>query len=483
MRDYSLTHVRDEVLLRDLAALVIQDRLTTATLLAHIAEVDARRLYVPAGYSSMHAYCVEELRLSEDAAYKRIQAARAARQFPAVFEALAEGRLHLAAVCLLAPHLTQANAAELIEAATHRRKSEVEEWLARSFPLPEGSARVRAIPAVSAIPAEGGADGFSIAQLAPGQVGCGFPAGIDATAEQLAPGQVGDVLTETGAASPERYLLQLTVPKSTRDKLRYAQALLSHAVPSGEVAQVLDRALDALISKLEQRKFGAVGGRPRRQRTARGEGRKAQQRVSVRKRHVPAQVRRAVWERDQGQCTFVSSSGVRCGTRRFLEFDHVDPVARGGRATVDRMRLRCRAHNQHEAERAFGKEYMARRRHGARLATAEARTLAHAREARTRAETRAETREARTRATERVTALATARATPLAPERAAAQDQVQDVLAGLRGLGCRADEARRAVECSDAPQDATLEERMRAALKSLSRRPIQRRAPAEAFHP
>src|SRR6267143_3812820 len=106
MRQYSLTHLSDTVLLRDLLALVTRDRLITATLLAHIAEVDARRLYIPAGYSSMHAFCVDELRLSEDAASKRIQAAWAARRFPALLYALAEGRLHLAAVCLLAPHLT-----------------------------------------------------------------------------------------------------------------------------------------------------------------------------------------------------------------------------------------------------------------------------------------------------------------------------------------------------------------------------------------
>ena len=131
MRHHSLTHLSDAILLRELAALVAQDRITTAELLAHLAEVDARRLYVPAGYASMHAYCVEELRLSEDAASKRIQAARAARRFPALLGGLAQGRLHLAAVCLLAPHLTPENAPELIEAAAHRRKSEIEAWLAR----------------------------------------------------------------------------------------------------------------------------------------------------------------------------------------------------------------------------------------------------------------------------------------------------------------------------------------------------------------
>jgi hypothetical protein len=107
MRNYSLTHVSDVVLLRDLAELIARDRLTTAEILAHIAEGDARRLYAPAGYSSMHAYCVGELRLSEDAASKRIHAARAARRFPQLYVALAEGRIHLSGVCLLAPHLTE----------------------------------------------------------------------------------------------------------------------------------------------------------------------------------------------------------------------------------------------------------------------------------------------------------------------------------------------------------------------------------------
>src|SRR6266704_6322434 len=94
MSTFSLVHLSDRDLLRELAALVAQDRATTAALLAHIAEVDARRLYLPAAYPSMFHYCVHELRLSEAAAFKRIRAARAARQLPAIFPALAEGRLH-----------------------------------------------------------------------------------------------------------------------------------------------------------------------------------------------------------------------------------------------------------------------------------------------------------------------------------------------------------------------------------------------------
>ena len=146
MSTYSLTHLSGRALLRDLAALVAQDRATTAALLAHIAEVDARRLYLPAAYPSMYAYCVHELRLSEAAAFKRIHAARTARRFPALFVALAEGRLHLSGVVMLAPHLTPENADELLAAAAHKSKAELELLLARRFPRPELPERVQALP-------------------------------------------------------------------------------------------------------------------------------------------------------------------------------------------------------------------------------------------------------------------------------------------------------------------------------------------------
>ena len=92
--NYSLAHLGDAALLRDLSDLVVRDRSNTALLLAHIAEVDARRLYLPAAYSSMHAYCMGELKLSEYGAHKRIRAARAAREFPALFHAIADGRIY-----------------------------------------------------------------------------------------------------------------------------------------------------------------------------------------------------------------------------------------------------------------------------------------------------------------------------------------------------------------------------------------------------
>ena len=72
-----------------------------------------------------------------------------------------------------------------------------------------------------------------------------------------------------------------------------------------------------------------------------------------RARHVPAAVKRAVWERDGGQCAFVGHDG-RCRERGFLEIHHVVPFAAGGETVVDNLQLRCRAHNAYEAEEVFG---------------------------------------------------------------------------------------------------------------------------------
>jgi hypothetical protein len=130
VQNYSLTHVADHTLLQDLKAHLTRERASTAMVLAHLAEVDARKLYLPAAYPSMYAYCVGELRLSEQSAYRRIQAARAARQFPGIFPAVAQGRLHLTAIVVLAPHLTPENAGELLAAAGGKTKAEIEQLLA-----------------------------------------------------------------------------------------------------------------------------------------------------------------------------------------------------------------------------------------------------------------------------------------------------------------------------------------------------------------
>jgi hypothetical protein len=356
----------------------------------------------------MFQYCVRRLRMSEDVAFKRIRAARAARQHPVIFDALADGRLSLSAVVLLAPHLDREAAAELLAVATHRTNAEVESLLADRYPRPEVPAVIRALgPAaplaqLAARPVAAGApcatepngdpahpagtsvqlaarpveDGTAPAALALAPV-VGDPAHATATSGQLAarpvPESSGAPPAEeraTCGVAGRRFELRCTIGEPTHDKLRLAQALLGHAVPTGDVAQVLDRALDALIERLEKRRRAATAKPPT-----------AAPRPAKNPRTVPAAVRRAVWKRDGGRCTFVGDTGHRCESRTRLEFDHEVPVARGGRATVEGIRLRCRAHNQYAAERSFGADFMRRKREEGRLRGAVARGAPPVREA------------------------------------------------------------------------------------------------------
>ncbi|HUL58980.1 MAG TPA: HNH endonuclease signature motif containing protein, partial [Anaeromyxobacteraceae bacterium] len=77
-------------------------------------------------------------------------------------------------------------------------------------------------------------------------------------------------------------------------------------------------------------------------------------------RYVPAEVRRAVWERDGGRCQFKLASGEICGSTYQVEIDHKTPYARGGGATAEELRCACRSHNDEAARQAFGDEWMDR---------------------------------------------------------------------------------------------------------------------------
>jgi hypothetical protein len=265
MSTYTLTHLDDDSLLQGFAAHAAQERSTTAALLAHIAEIDARHLYLRNGFESMRAYCMHALHLSEDAAAKRLQVARLARELPALFPAIADGRLHVGAVRVLATRLTSANVEELILAAANHSIAEIEVLLAQRFPQAE-SLRLD--------------DGISLQVVVPQQPNtiehatwhAQVPNGTVAAPEVMpgfsTPVELGPrVRTKIAPLSPERYTLQVTLPGATHDKLRRAQELIGHAVPSGDVVQVLDRALDALLVQLEKRKFGSTAT-PREPRPA-----------------------------------------------------------------------------------------------------------------------------------------------------------------------------------------------------------------------
>jgi hypothetical protein len=333
MKRFTRSHLSDAALIQLFDSQLSIDQVNTAELLATIAEVDCRKLHLPAGYPSMFAYCVGYWHMSEDVAYKRIRAARAGRRYPAIRQAVEEGRIHLTAVVFLAPHLTRDNADELIAAATHRTKAEIERMLAERFPKPDLATLIESIA-----PAPTRAD--QPPQLVPEPVQdvvMSSPRVLEPVAEPPRP--------KITPLAPQRFGLQVTIDAETQQLLQDVRALMGHTIPSGDLAAVLRESLRITKLALEKKRYAQVS-EPRPGRRTRST------------RHIPAHVRREVWKRDEGRCTFVSDRGHRCESRTRLEFDHALPVARGGEATVSNLRLRCRPHNQFLAERVFGESFM-----------------------------------------------------------------------------------------------------------------------------
>ncbi len=341
----------DHALLAQVKDLAQREREATVALIVHLAELDGRRLYLAEGYSSLFKYCTDVLHLSEHATYNRIEAARAVRRFPVLLKHLAAGDQNLFGVRLLAPHLTPENHSDVLALARHKGKREIEELVARLRPQPPVPDMVRRLPVRgTARPSAGAPDAPSTPRGndAPEITLAVTPSAISVPATPPVPPARRPVVSPL---APEQYKVQFTASAELHAKLREAQALLRHQIPDGDLEQVFDRALEALLANLRKQKLAATL-RPREHRNP-GDG--AAPDSVPGSRHIPAAVRRAVWARDGGRCAFVSSGGRRCGEEAFLEFHHVVPYASGGRSTVDNIELRCRAHNGYEAERLFGR--------------------------------------------------------------------------------------------------------------------------------
>jgi hypothetical protein len=309
----------DEKLVHELKDLLARDCALEADLLVYIGEVDHRGLYRDEGCSSMFAYCTRILHLAEGPAYRRIHVARAAREFPLLLEKLRSGEVHLSALSLLVGKLTEENVEELLAAATHKTKREVEAMLADREPKPDAASRIRQVP-----PSSGSR-----------------------------PAPLAVMPRERSVTEPlgeRRYKVQFTATAEAHALLQEVRALLSHQIPDGELGEIFTRALRLLVEETKKRRFALVES-PRKRSKG---GRKG--------RTLSAEMRRNVYQRDGGRCTFIGSSARPCGSREFLQYHHMDNWAEFGVHKEDRIVLRCHAHNQLEAERDFGPAFMKQKR-------------------------------------------------------------------------------------------------------------------------
>jgi len=310
--------MKNDDLLAATRTLAERARIVEADLVAHLAEIDARELYRDRAYSSLFSFCVEELGFSGDVAYNRILVARAGRRWPAVMEALRSGRVHLAGLRLLVPHLTEDNHLAVLAEANGKSKRKIEELVARLAPRQPVPTVIRQLPDPSTVQA-------ALAWM-PVQ-----PMRDSSKEGPAAPNGIVQPLSET------TFSIQFTGGRALCDKLREAQDLLRHRVPDGDFATLIEQALDVLLTKVKKERFALVS-KPRKtlQETP----------VKATSRKIPAAVRRTVYIRDGGRCTFVDPiTGRRCEARSGLEFDHLDGYGRSKRHDARYIRLICGPHH------------------------------------------------------------------------------------------------------------------------------------------
>jgi hypothetical protein len=252
----------DAALVARVRTLAEHERHVTADLIASLAELDARRLYLGAGCSSLFTYCTEVLHLSEQAAYGRVGAARAARRFPLILARLAEGAITLTTVCLLAPVLTDDNHERLLETARHKSKREVELIVADVRPQPAVPSAIRRLPR----PASGecvprpGAAGADVRLPAIAGEGGDVSLTLEVPSPPVSP--VAALPPPPPAIirplAPERYRVQFTMSREMHDTFRRVQELMRHQLPDGDPAIIFDRALTLLRDHLERQKCAAA---------------------------------------------------------------------------------------------------------------------------------------------------------------------------------------------------------------------------------
>jgi hypothetical protein len=315
---------------------------------------------------------------------------------------------------MLGPHLTESNLAEVLARAMHRTKRELARLVRVLDPLPSVPARIEPLgpaPARS-MPETPTWEAFvqslcPVRELAPGDRPRDWtesasegvndmtstPPDTGEGSSTLQPGALAPATpapanaAESGSLAPERYKVQFTATAEYVQLVDQAKALLSHAHPQATLEEIHLAAMRALVTELTKKKYAAKDVTSREERGTSANTSAARPSESVddgtpdappadarsipprprqRGRHIPAAVRRAVFERDGNQCTYVAATGMRCLETHRLEFHHVTPFAAGGEHRASNLTLLCGAHNALAAEEDFGREFVEEKKRAGR---------------------------------------------------------------------------------------------------------------------
>jgi 5-methylcytosine-specific restriction endonuclease McrA len=373
----SLRSLSDQLLLSRVLELTRDERSLTLSVLIHLNEIERRCLHLKLGYASMYAYCTSALGYSNSAASRRIRTARCVARFPAVYPLLAANEVNVSTVAQVSRILTAANQDTVLARIRGKSQREVEAIVAEYEPreaLPRDRVRsvvvrVPAAPLLAAAASTGQAPapGEAASHAASPAHASGAPSRPPAPhhhrpasrpQDDTGPGPESVAAPNDCPSQPvagdtrtvqveKRHVVEFCASDEFVSRLAKVRALMWHRLPANpSMDAVLSFALEYLIEREDPKR--RLVRRSQRQRPSGPRPSRSNP------RHIPAMVRDTIFVRDRGRCTFIGPTGQRCGSTHALQVDHVVPVAHGGAATPDNLRLLCARHNRIEAERILG---------------------------------------------------------------------------------------------------------------------------------
>lgn len=318
--------ISNEALVERTKELVRAERRVGVEVLKHLREIESRKLYLDHGYPSLFEMCIREFMYSAGGAQRRIQAMRLIRDLPQI-----EGRIEDGTLCL--------STASRIQSHFHPREVEVRRHSRKiGIPMTE------------------------------------LKEGIDLNreklelVERLQGKSAREVDRELAARRPEadrtenvRYIgkdrlsLSFSISEDLYQNLEKLKQLLSHKNPSMSFEDLLGELSALALRKLDPANRKDASSR----KTANpGDHRDLLPTLEVKStRFIPLKIKRQVWNRDGGQCTFVNiKTGRRCGSRHLLQFDHIQPHSLGGPSSAENLRLLCAGHNRRRFEASSGRD-------------------------------------------------------------------------------------------------------------------------------
>ena len=322
----NIKDLSDKKLIQVFSESVKEERKATLLVLELIAEMDARKLYLKHGYSSLFVYLTTELNYSEGATHRRIASARAVNTYPEVKEMLLDGRLSLTNLSMLSKELTEENKDKLLSLASYKSTRELEKLLLDYKPAKKKirekikpvvvKKEVRTTPLFDTKIKQESENHFRRRSSSPTQV------------------------------IEKRLNLSFSVLEETQSLIDEVKTLLSGKFPKGASLEDLFVAgLESIVSE-HKRKNKALGTR---------KSRKSKKRT----RHIPNDIRKAVLERDEYKCSFKAENGKICSCNWDIEVDHIVPFVDGGKHTVENLRVLCGAHHRYVTENKFGRVWEA----------------------------------------------------------------------------------------------------------------------------